>query len=96
MLHGSLLAKLNAIAKHVKGSPRPFGGIQLVFTGDFFQLPPVGKKRGGGGGGSEHDYAFLHPVWCVPCNLCWFLRSKEEEEDGEEDVAPRRYIALMT
>jgi ATP-dependent DNA helicase PIF1 len=46
MLHGSLLAKLNEIAKHVKGSTRPFGGIQLICTGDFFQLPPVSKRRG--------------------------------------------------
>lgn len=46
MLHGSLLAKLNEIAKHVKASHRPFGGIQLICTGDFFQLPPV-TKRGG-------------------------------------------------
>lgn len=45
MLHGSLLAKLNAIAQHVKGSDKPFGGIQLICTGDFFQLPPVCKKR---------------------------------------------------
>jgi len=41
MLHGSLLSKLDAIAKHVKNQPYlPFGGVQLIFTGDFFQLPP--------------------------------------------------------
>lgn len=45
MLHGSLLAKLNEIAQHVKGSRQPFGGIQLICTGDFFQLPPVSKRR---------------------------------------------------
>ena len=62
MLHGTLLAKLNEIAKHIKGRPDlPFGGIQLVCTGDFFQLPPVTKRSGGGR--AEHDYCFLHPVW---------------------------------
>ena len=60
MLHGSLLSKLDAIAKHVKNQPYlPFGGVQLIFTGDFFQLPPVSRGRQGG----DHDYAFLHPVW---------------------------------
>ncbi len=59
MLHGSLLSKLDAIAKHVKNQPYlPFGGVQLIFTGDFFQLPPVSRGRQG-----DHDYAFLHPVW---------------------------------
>jgi ATP-dependent DNA helicase PIF1 len=28
----------------VRNNPNPFGGIQLVFSGDFFQLPPVGDK----------------------------------------------------
>lgn len=31
------------IARIVRRSSRPFGGIQVIFTGDFFQLPPVGN-----------------------------------------------------
>lgn len=33
---------LNEIGKVIRGNQRPFGGIQLIFSGDFFQLPPVG------------------------------------------------------
>lgn len=29
------------MARKVRGEERPFGGIQLVVTGDFLQLPPV-------------------------------------------------------
>lgn len=36
---------LNDIGKAVRGNSKPFGGIQLVFSGDFFQLPPVGDKE---------------------------------------------------
>eukprot|EP00026_Physarum_polycephalum_P002412 Phypoly_transcript_02418.p1 GENE.Phypoly_transcript_02418~~Phypoly_transcript_02418.p1 ORF type:complete len:933 (+),score=170.69 Phypoly_transcript_02418:169-2799(+) len=33
--------KLERIAQVIRGDNRPFGGIQLVVCGDFFQLPPV-------------------------------------------------------
>jgi ATP-dependent DNA helicase PIF1 len=35
---------LNEIGKSIRGNPNPFGGIQLIFSGDFYQLPPVGDK----------------------------------------------------
>jgi len=44
MLSLKLFNVLNAIGKAVRNNPQPFGGIQLVFSGDFFQLPPVGDK----------------------------------------------------
>jgi ATP-dependent DNA helicase PIF1 len=44
MLSLKLFEMLNAIGKAVRGNSKPFGGIQLIFSGDFFQLPPVGDK----------------------------------------------------
>ncbi|KAK9359848.1 PIF1-like helicase-domain-containing protein [Lipomyces starkeyi] len=47
MVDGELFDKLEAIARQIRNKDSPFGGIQLVVTGDFFQLPPVpdyGKK----------------------------------------------------
>ena len=41
MVDGDLFDKLEQIARIVRKNGRPFGGIQLVVTGDFFQLPPV-------------------------------------------------------
>jgi ATP-dependent DNA helicase PIF1 len=41
MVDGDLFDKLEAIARLIRKNGRPFGGIQLVITGDFFQLPPV-------------------------------------------------------
>ncbi|CAJ0840354.1 8137_t:CDS:2 [Entrophospora sp. SA101] len=45
MLDGDLFDKLEAIAQAIRDNNRPFGGILLIVTGDFFQLPPVSKDR---------------------------------------------------
>lgn len=42
MLSLKLFNTLNDIGKLIRGNLNPFGGIQLIFSGDFFQLPPVG------------------------------------------------------
>ena len=44
MLSLKLFDMLNEIGKAIRGNQNPFGGIQLVFSGDFYQLPPVGDK----------------------------------------------------
>lgn len=41
MVDGDLFDKLEELARNLRNNGRPFGGIQLVITGDFFQLPPV-------------------------------------------------------
>lgn len=44
MLSLKLFETLNAIGKIVRNCQKPFGGIQLIFSGDFYQLPPIGDK----------------------------------------------------
>jgi len=44
MLSLKLFDTLNSIGKAIRNNMRPFGGIQVIFSGDFFQLPPVGDK----------------------------------------------------
>ena len=41
MLSADLFEKLELIARTVRNSDELFGGIQLIFSGDFYQLPPV-------------------------------------------------------
>jgi ATP-dependent DNA helicase PIF1 len=45
MVDGSLFENLEAIARHMRRSKEPFGGLQLVLSGDFHQLPPVARGR---------------------------------------------------
>lgn len=56
MIDGKLFTKIDEIAKILRNSTAPFGGIQLVCTGDFFQLPPVSKDQSG-------QYCFQSPAW---------------------------------
>lgn len=56
MIDGMLFDALDAIGKEVRGClDEPFGGIQLILSGDFFQLPPVSLARSG--------FAFETPAW---------------------------------
>ncbi|GAA5832670.1 hypothetical protein JCM11251_001406 [Rhodosporidiobolus azoricus] len=84
MVDGTLVDKLAAIAtalKKAKGKSsssfsKPFGGIQLVVTGDFFQLPPVTK-------GTNPTFAFEAKAWkdCIDhtVNLTQVFRQKDTE-----------------
>lgn len=56
MIDGMLFEALDAIGREVRGCPsKPFGGVQLVLSGDFFQLPPVSLDACG--------FAFESPAW---------------------------------
>ena len=45
MLDGRLLDSAEAVARAIRRSSAPFGGLQLLLSGDFFQLPPVGVNK---------------------------------------------------
>lgn len=53
MMSRFMFEELDRIAKHNRKSALPFGGIQLVFCGDFYQLPPVG----------DVEFCFESPLW---------------------------------
>lgn len=45
MLHAFQLDMIDQMAKAFRGNSAPFGGLQVVMCGDFFQLPPVTKFK---------------------------------------------------
>jgi ATP-dependent DNA helicase PIF1 len=56
MLTPELLEKLDAVAKLLRRDESPMGGLQIVFVGDFYQLPPVVKE-------GETSFVFESPLW---------------------------------
>lgn len=41
MLRADLLDAIDYMLRRYRNDPRPFGGVQMLFIGDMFQLPPV-------------------------------------------------------
>ncbi|EDO16616.1 hypothetical protein Kpol_520p39 [Vanderwaltozyma polyspora DSM 70294] len=56
MIDSKLLDNLNLIAQNIRKNRSIFGGIQLIFCGDFFQLPPVSTN-------GITKYAFEAEFW---------------------------------
>uniref|UniRef100_A0A2C9LRZ0 ATP-dependent DNA helicase PIF1 n=1 Tax=Biomphalaria glabrata TaxID=6526 RepID=A0A2C9LRZ0_BIOGL len=57
MVDGDLFDKLETVARMVRKSDQPFGGIQLILCGDFLQLPPVTKP------GEVRKFCFQSEAW---------------------------------
>jgi ATP-dependent DNA helicase PIF1 len=56
MMTPQLLELLDTVGRRVrKCREKPFGGLQIVLVGDFYQLPPVSNEN--------NCYAFKSPIW---------------------------------
>ena len=54
MMSEDLFTKISEFLSIIKCNDLPFGGVQLVLSGDFYQLPPV-----------KGMYCFKSPVWDI-------------------------------
>ena len=69
MLSMSLFDRLNELGQTIRKSSKPFGGIQLLFCGDFYQLPPVNDA-----------FCFESPSWkssFIPVHLVKNFRQQD-------------------
>lgn len=78
MVDGDLFDKLEEIARRIRNNGRAFGGIQLVVTGDFFQLPPVPE-----GHGREARFAFAAATWNTTIQHTILLTHVFRQKDPE-------------
>ncbi|OQR97688.1 ATP-dependent DNA helicase PIF1-like [Achlya hypogyna] len=56
MLDGRLFELLEGVARRIRKSKAFFGGIQLILSGDFYQLPPVNDDK-------QAIFCFEAPSW---------------------------------
>jgi len=61
MMSKKIFEILELLARRTRGNSQPFGGMQIVFTGDFYQLPPVESY----GEPDTAAFCFESDVWRV-------------------------------
>ncbi len=82
MLHPHQLEMVDAIAKNILKNEQPFGGMQVVLCGDFFQLPPVSSSLTG-----EKSFAFECNVWeNSDFHVCYLHEQHRQDGDPLLDV----------
>lgn len=62
MLKPDYFEKLSVVAQIARQNTSPFGGVQLILVGDFFQLPPVNRKHANEDK-KEKDFCFESQLW---------------------------------
>ena len=95
MLAPETLSMIDAICREIKQSSEPFGAVQIVLVGDFFQLPPIVKTE------LESDpqimfseepsarFAYDSPVWERSNPVVCYLTEQHRQDDGD-------YLALLS
>jgi len=79
MLHDFQLDLVDKVLKFFRKNAKPFGGLQVILCGDFFQLPPVGR----GSGYEGPRFAYHARVWNqVGFEIC-YLETQYRQEDGK-------------
>jgi len=59
MMSKKIFNLLDKLAKIMRSNSSPFGGIQIIFTGDFFQLGPIGNSSEPDSG----EFCFESKLW---------------------------------
>ncbi len=86
MLGANYFDVLNFVCMQMRKSEKPFGGIQLILTGDMLQLPPV-----------KDDYPFTSESWKM-LNLQYFKLTKAHRFSSQEwvDLLHRARMGKIT
>lgn len=85
MLHGFQLDMVDKVCKRFKRNGKPFGGLQVILSGDFFQLPPVEKSKNIKPAKSSMVYEseawkILNPA------ICYLTEQHRQEDDTLTEI----------
>ncbi|MFA5945389.1 MAG: helix-turn-helix domain-containing protein [Patescibacteria group bacterium] len=78
MLDANTLGLVDAVLRGVKENHAAFGGMQVIFVGDFFQLPPVSRH-----GEEPSEFSFTADAWHSAKPVVCYLSEQHRQEDPE-------------
>ncbi|MFA5730008.1 MAG: PIF1 family ATP-dependent DNA helicase [Candidatus Paceibacterota bacterium] len=76
MLDSERLVLIDRVCKEIKDPFLPFGGIQLVVCGDFFQLPPINDNTE-----EKPELAYTSPAWKRARFKVCYLEKQYRQDD---------------
>lgn len=80
MLDAATLDSVDRVLRTLRRKPmqpeESFGGMQVIFVGDFFQLPPVSKKE-------QVKFSFESFAWKEANPVICYLSEQHRQEDGD-------------
>ena len=79
MLHLNQLNAVDAVLRYFQDPLHPFGGVQIVLCGDFFQLPPIGSQ----GETSKEKFAFMSEAWSMAGMSVCYLTEQYRQSDND-------------
>jgi hypothetical protein len=83
MIDATTLDMVDLVCREVKQCPDPFGGMQVILVGDFFQLPPITRF------GEEARFAFEALVWKNMAPVVCYLTEQHRQSD-------RHFLSLLS
>jgi len=78
MLHHFRLDLIDQVLRFVRETDTPFGGMQVVLCGDFFQLPPVSRM-----GEMPAEFAYRAESWRTLSPAICYLEEQYRQDDDE-------------
>ena len=89
MLPARRLTLVDTVCRHIRGVPSPFGGLQIVLVGDFFQLPPIVRRDaqaamlplGDGEDPFGAEFAHASPAWRDLAPTVCYLSEQHRQSD---------------
>lgn len=83
MLHHYRLDLIEQVLRSFKRNDEPFGGLQIILCGDFFQLPPVSRL-----GERPSRFAYEAKTWpSLELKVCYL-----EEQHRQQDA---KYLSIL-